>query len=56
MAPVTGTLQSGTYTITNVASGNYATLTDANKGSDIKASRDGQSDDVKVYDVVIRLV
>lgn len=47
MASVTGTLQSGTYIITNVASGNYATLRDANKLSDVHATNDSDSDNVK---------
>jgi hypothetical protein len=48
MSPVSGTLQSGTYVASNVASGKYATLKDANKGSAITASSDAQSEDVKV--------
>jgi hypothetical protein len=48
MSPVTGTLQSGTYVVSNVASGNYATLKDANKGSELTASNNSQSEDVKV--------
>jgi hypothetical protein len=47
MAFITGTLQSGTYTITNVSSGNYATVKDANKGSNLYATNDSNSDDVK---------
>jgi hypothetical protein len=48
MGPVTGTLQSGTYVVSNVASHNYATLKDANKGSPITANNNARSQDVKV--------
>jgi hypothetical protein len=42
MSPVSGTLQSGTYVVSNVASGRYAALRDANRGSPITASNDAQ--------------
>jgi hypothetical protein len=47
MSPVTGTLQSGTYVVSNVASGRYATLRDANRGSAVTASNDAQQKRIK---------
>lgn len=53
MAHVTGTLQSGVYVITNVASNDYATLSDDNKGSEIeiKATKNGRYYDLTYWTI-----
>ncbi|KAH7922050.1 hypothetical protein BV22DRAFT_684845 [Leucogyrophana mollusca] len=44
---VHGIVQTGTYTITNIATTGYATLADGNSGSSLTQSTDGGNDDVK---------
>jgi hypothetical protein len=48
MPPVTGVVQSGTYIIKNVASGNYAVLKDANKGTPLTAGSNAQDENAIV--------
>ncbi|KAH7922235.1 hypothetical protein BV22DRAFT_1131591 [Leucogyrophana mollusca] len=44
---VHGVIQTGTYTIVNIATKGFATLADGNNGSALTQSTDGGNDDVK---------